>query len=134
MTFYDKTRSWIKQQSDEAERRLETLGNKYDGYSLEDLCKMARDEMNEWNPSDEELAQCPSFIIDWKYNDWSTGFWIDPSTGSLLKDVTYVVSAVEWNVCNLYEFAKSRGKVKLEPIRYLVPESSQLNDVIYIKG
>lgn len=133
MNFFDIVEAWIKQQSDEAEKRLQEIEDKYEGYSLEDICNMAGDEMNLWNPSDEECENYHWFISAWKYGDWSPGFWTDPSPGSLLKDMSYVLSAVTWNVYNLYEFAQSRGKVKLEPIRYLVTEVKQLTDKIYME-
>lgn len=133
MNFFDKVEAWVKQQSDEAEKRLQEIGGKYEWISLEDICEMAEDEMGLWNPSDEELQNYPGFILDWKYGEWTPRFWIDPSHGSMLKDMSYVLSAVEWNVYNLYEFAKSRGKVKLELIRYLVTDAKQLTDKIYME-
>lgn len=133
MNFYDTVEAWVKQQSDEAEKRLQEIGDKYEGYSLEEICEMAEDEMWSWNPSDEELQNYPSLVLAWKYGEWTPRFWIDPSPGSLLKDMSYVLSAVTWNIYNLYEFAKSRGKVKLEPIRYLVTDVKQLTDKIYME-
>lgn len=133
MNFVDTIEAWVKQQSDEAEKRLQEIEDKYEGFSLEDICEMAGDEMNSWNPSDEECEKYHWFISAWKYGDWSPGFWINPSPGSMLKDMSYVLSAVTWNIYNLYEFAKSRGKVKLEPIRYLVTDVKQLTDKIYME-
>lgn len=130
-TLWDDINAWVERQTAEAERRIAELGDKFEGRSIPEIVVAAGDLMSEWDPSDETLeATGMDFIVDWKYGDWNPGAWLEPRPGSLIKEMSYVPAAVEWNVYNLYLFAESRGRVPLNPLKHYATTAAELKEVV----